>query len=226
MALSAWRRLLAKAGAFLPAALLLAAAGCGPAQSAPTGPTADFTITPVCDLMAAIDVESTSKPGDAAIVQWVWSFSDGASAVGRAERHRFMDVGTSPTAIGGTLTVTDANGLGNAKQKLVNQGACLSVVGQSVTDGGTDVTPHAQIENVSTHGDALVAFSLDIVGQNGLPLAVGLDGGQVTIKKGKTVDVFSTSPLACGSSCAELAAGIVVPHVTTTYWCSSTQPCQ
>jgi len=226
MALPAWRRLLARAGALVPAALLVASAGCGPAQTTPTGPTADFTIAPICDLMAAITVASTSKPGDAKIVQYVWSFSDGTSAIGQTQDHRFMDVGTTPAAIGGTLTVTDANGLGDAKQKLVDQGACLSVVSQRIDDNGTSVTPHAQVKNVSTYGDALVAFSLDIVGKNGLPLVVGLDGGQHPIKKGQTVDVGAVGPFVCGSSCADLLAGTVVPHVRTTYWCSSSLPCQ
>lgn len=208
----------------VPVGLLAGGIGCsGPA--APVGPTAAITMSPVCDVMPALAVTGgTSTAGDADIVYYLWDFHDGSWALGRDQEHRWGASPRGPTtpeplAVEVTLNVTDANGLSDTKTELTNVTSCLSIGNSSASIDVTAVTPSVDIKNESTYRDALVAFDLDVVRPNGLPLALGLEGGQHAIARGEVVNVFSVAPIDCGTSCAEFTTAFVVPHVRTTYWC-------
>jgi hypothetical protein len=188
------------------------------------GPTAAFTLSPLCDLVPALSLTAdVSTAGDAPIVIYAWDFHDGISAFGMSPEHRWGSASTDPVTVEITLSVIDGNGHGAADTQFTALTSCLSVGGSSVTVDGTAATPHVSLTNNSTTGDASVVFSLDVVGSNGLPLALDLDGGQHGIASGQTVDVFSVLPFDCGNDCGALATATVVPHVKATYWCEG--PC-
>jgi hypothetical protein len=197
--------------------LVSLAAACGDEEEWPEGPTADFSATPLCDLVVALGLTGdASVAGDSPIVAYRWSFGDGTSAFGMAVEHRYAQPGT--VEIG--LTVTDANGLGALEVKtLPDQTPCLSVASQSVTADSSNASPQAELQNDSDRG-ALVSVVLDVAGADGLLLAEGIDGGQHPIGAGSNAVFTSTAgPIACGSRCADFDAGTVVPRVTNTYWC-------
>jgi hypothetical protein len=200
------------------AVLLPLGAGCS-GSAWPTGPTADFSISELCDLVPAVAVTGDiSTVGDSPIVSYEWDFGDGSWAFGLAHEHRYAQSGAKQI----TLTVTDANGLGDAVMKGLTPTTCLSVTSESVTVDATTATPTAQVSNGSTLDGALVAFTLDVIGTNGLPLAQDLDAGQHQIPMGNSVTLSPVGgPIDCGSICSSFAAATVRVRVTSTYWCGA-----
>ncbi len=200
------------------AVLVPLGAGCS-GDSWPAGPTADFTVSELCDLAPAVAVTGdVSTAGDSPIVSFQWDFGDGTWGFGLAQEHRYAQPGAKQI----TLAVTDGNGLGGAATKGLNPTTCLSVTSESINIVGVTAEPTAQVSNGSTLDGALVSFVLDIIGANGLPLAQDLDAGQHQIPMGSAVTLSPAGgPVDCGSICPSFAAATVRVRVTSTYWCGA-----
>ena len=88
-------------------------------------PTAIFTSNPYWagpDQPFTFDASDSSDP-DGEIVQYIWSFGDGASAEGMVVQHAYVRPGWKPLV---TLTVVDDDGASNSTTRQVNVVGCDS----------------------------------------------------------------------------------------------------
>ncbi|MBN1961815.1 MAG: hypothetical protein JW841_12795 [Deltaproteobacteria bacterium] len=55
--------------------MAIVSTSCGDNEKTPIGPSASFTISPLCDLVPAVELINTSQAHDGVLTLSVWSFS-------------------------------------------------------------------------------------------------------------------------------------------------------